>query len=258
MNNVLGKLIYIDQYGSATVASQSATKAYWGKYSKNNKTDKYRKVKSNSVSSGQCTITYTTYRKWSNKTSEKNVSHGGKSHQQKYWQYNSAKKATGFLSTLASTYTGSINKWANTYFCASATEVGNVTGKGTFKTPSSVEFSFMDIDVEIDDETKKKTVADVGRGQTGKLSRNRVRDNVIKMEVEWNFLTPAELQTLLKALSMHGDTAKKSKAYQWIWVAFLNPYTNAVSTKKMYVGDRTVSAAPKGNYISLKVSLVEY
>lgn len=258
MNNELGKLIYIDQYGSATVANASAKKSYWGKFSKNNKTDKYRKVKSNSVSSGQCTITYTTYRKWSNKSGEKNVTHGGKKHQHKYWQYNSEKKATGFLSTLASTYTGSINKWANTYFCASATDLGGATGKGIFKTPSSVEFSFQDIDVEIDDETKKKTVVDVGRGQTGKLSRNRVRDNVIKMEVEWSYLTPAELRTLLKALSMHGSDATKSKRYQWIWVAFLNPYSNAVSTKKMYVGDRTVSAAPKGNYTSLKVSLVEY
>ena len=258
MNNELGKLIYIDQYGSAEVATASAKKAYWGKFSKKNKTDKYRKVKSNSVTSGQCTITYTTYRKWSGRAGEKDVTHGGKKHQQKYWQYNSKKVASGFLSTLADTYTSGINKWANTYFCASATGLGGATGKGIFKTPSSVEFSFQDIDVEIDDETKKKTVVDVGRGQTGKLSRNRVRANVIKMEVEWSFLTPNELQLLLHALSLGGTTAAEIKARQWIWVGFLNPYTNAISKKKMYVGDRTVSAAPKGNYTSLKVSLVEY
>ena len=253
INNELGKLIYIDHYGSALVAQKGNPWTGRGKWNKNHNTKKWTKYKSNidKVKNTQCSLYYDTYIIWGTKSGSK----------QKWKKRNYEKYAKGFLSTLSGTYGTPDVKWKNTWVCDSATDVATIlanNGGKKFKTPSSVEFSFQDIDVEIDDETKKKTVVDVGRGQTGYLTRNRVRDNVIKIEVEWSFLTPDELSTLLSALSQHGKTASQVKAYQWIWVCFLNPYTNAISTKKMYVGDRTVSATYKGNYTNLKVSLVEY
>lgn len=265
MNNELGKLIYIEHYGEAKVANRdplTKSKVGWTKYAKSHKNPKsnqgFRAKAQNVGKKSYVDVKFTRYIKWSFASGTVNVTHNGAKHQHKYWYYDSPKYASGFLSMISDTYASGINKYVNCYFCDSVTGKGSISGAGTFKTPSSVEFSFQDIDVETDDETNKKTVVDVGRGQTGYLKRNRVRDNVIKIEVEWSFLTPSELKKLLSVLSQHGDTAAKSKKYQWINVCFLNPYTNQTDTKKMYVGDRTVSATYNGNYTNLKVSLVQY
>lgn len=245
-DNNLGKLVYIEHYGSVKVANKSGKWTGTGKYSKSNDTKKWKKLRSNvdKVKGTKCSLYYDTYQKWGAKKSNK---------KQVWTRQNYEKHAKGFLSTLGSNYADDSVKWVNTWVCDSAEGVSvilNNNGGKKFKTPSVCDISFQDIDVEVDDETKKKTVTDVGRGQTGYLKRNRVRANVIKIELEWNFLTPSEAKTLLQLLSYSG--------HPWLWVCFHNPYTNAISTKKMYAGDRSISATYNGNYISLKVSLIEY
>jgi len=265
MDNVLGKIVYIEHHGTAKVqnaGSSKTPKTGWGAYSKKNKLDKkYHSMgkQTKKTSDGLTTITYTRYKRWSVKNKnpdEIDVKYGTKKHRHKYYYYDTAHIADGFLTSLSGDYaTTAGNIYTNCYFCDSATGISGITGAGTFPTPSVCDISFQDIDVEKDDETKKKNVTDVGRGPSGYLTRNRVRANVVKIELEWYFLTASQASKILQILS-YGKATNKGDA--WLLVCFHNPYTNAIIRKKMYAGDRSLSATYRGNYTSLKVSLVEW
>lgn len=256
-DNILGNLIWIEHYGKAKYKDADAVPRTFNKTGKYSSKNSYNKNKPNTKTykatitktvDGQtkntsCVKTYTIYTLWENKKLSGN--------KQRYKTWNGAKYANGFLSTLGDNYEEDV-RYQNLYVCDSATGASSIkanNGGKRFPTPSALDFSFQDIDVEVDDETNKKTVTDVGRGQSGYLTRNRVRDNVVKIEVEWWHLTASEASNLLKILSY--------SASPWLRVQFRNPYSNVVETKWFYAGDRTITKSYNNVYTNLKVSLVE-
>ncbi len=66
--------------------------------------------------------------------------------------------------------------------------------------------------------------ADTRRNEEGRLQRDRVRQGVYKIELEWNGITGAELQTI--------ETAIQPVSFQ---VTFIAP--DGTKTKTMYAGD---------------------
>lgn len=85
----------------------------------------------------------------------------------------------------------------------------------TVKTPSSMQVDIMDID------------SDSYRTAKGNLVRDRVAVKR-KIACSWNWLTIAECSTLLQAVED-----------EFVELTYLDPKLGTVTTKTVYVGDRT-------------------
>lgn len=93
------------------------------------------------------------------------------------------------------------------------------------------------------------------RTEDGKLQRDRVRAGVYKIELSWDLLTPAQLQTITNAIAPVKLT-----------VVFFDPTTfNTAKTASMYAGDRSSELVRNLNedrasesYWSLSFNLTEF
>lgn len=104
--------------------------------------------------------------------------------------------------------------------------------------PSSLKNQQFDIDS-----------ADTNRNEEGYLQRDRVRQGVYKIELEWKAITSAQVSTILNAIEPAS-----------VQVTFPSP--EGILTKTMYVGDRNIEIA---RYIdesdirwNVRFSLIEY
>jgi hypothetical protein len=105
----------------------------------------------------------------------------------------------------------------------------------------------------------KVTLADLDSGNTrrtenGLLKRSRVRSNIYSIEVGWEGVTKAQLQSITDALS--------PEKFQ---VTFFDPTQSANTTISAYASDRSGElssvideAKPEETYWNVSVSLVEY
>lgn len=250
--NALARLISIEVYGSATVRSAQTEPTTSTKYVKYNKKNSLKKKGNGtySVTSNEVQVTAPNYIKYGKK-----ITSGKNKGKQCKITWRGAYTAKGFLSTIDDTYIrNTTNKYKNTYFTdtCSSRPVG---GTNLIRTPTAVNITFSDINVE--GSGKEKTVTESSRGTTGKLNRNRVRDNVVQMDIEWQYLSDAEAKAILNCLSPHGSSASASKASQWVYVEFFNPYSGGRSRKRMCASDRNISNSYKGKWVDLKVTLTE-
>jgi hypothetical protein len=86
-------------------------------------------------------------------------------------------------------------------------------------TPSSYKIPQSDLDS-----------SDAGRNEAGYLQRDRIRQGVYKVELEWKAIKSADADRILNAV-------KPSAVNATIFT------TGGIKTKRMYVGDRDVSIA---------------
>lgn len=88
---------------------------------------------------------------------------------------------------------------------------------------------------------------DTTRNERGVLQRDRVRQGVYKIEMEWNALTNGDLQTILSVVKPSSLTVK-----------FITP--TGYVTKRMYVGDRKVDLVKGFGQLrwGLSLNLIEY
>ncbi len=86
-------------------------------------------------------------------------------------------------------------------------------------TPSSYKIPQSDLDSSV-----------TGRNEAGGLQRDRIRQGIFKIELEWKAIKQLDADKIL-------NTIKPSA----VNVTF--PTTSGIATKKMYAGDRDVSIA---------------
>jgi len=104
-------------------------------------------------------------------------------------------------------------------------------------TPSSLKNTQSDLDS-----------ADTNRNEQGYLQRDRIRQGIYKLELEWKGITNGQLTTILNAIEPAS-----------VQVTFPSP--SGVLTKTMYAGDRNIKMARyRNNDIRWNVSfsLTEY
>lgn len=94
----------------------------------------------------------------------------------------------------------------------------SINGVG-LPTPSSFKLPQSDLDS-----------GDTGRNEAGYLQRDRIRQGIFKIELEWKAIKQSDADKILNAI--------KPSAVN---VTF--PTTSGMATKKMYAGDRDVSIA---------------
>lgn len=103
-------------------------------------------------------------------------------------------------------------------------------------TPTEYNISIQDIDS-----------SDTGRGETGKMSRERVRSNVFKIDIGWKNLSSDDVIKIKQAI--------KNQSFN---VSF---FYGGNETAEMYAGDRSLSLKyvdDKGNYFwDFSFSLIE-
>ena len=85
--------------------------------------------------------------------------------------------------------------------------------------PSSLKIQESDLDS-----------ADTNRNEEGYLQRDRIRQGIYKIELEWKGITNAQLATILNAIKPAS-------------VAVKFPTENGLVTKTMYAGDRKIEVA---------------
>lgn len=250
--NALGRLISIEVYGSATVRAAQTEPSTSTTYVKYNKKNSLKKTGNGtySATSNEVQVTAPNYIKYGKK-----IASGKNKGKQCKITWRGAYTAKGFLSTIDNTYIkNGVNKYKNTYFVDTCSNIPE-GGTNLIRTPTAINISYSDINVE--GSGKDKTVTESSRGTSGTLNRNRVRDNVIQMDIEWQYLSNAEASAILKCLSPHGSSASASKASQWIYVEFFNPYSGGRSRKRMCASDRTITNSYKGRWVDLRVTLME-
>ncbi len=87
--------------------------------------------------------------------------------------------------------------------------------------PTPTSYKIPQFDLDSDDTT---------RDETGGLHRNRVRQGIFKIELEWKAIRSIDADKILNAIEPSSFN-----------VEF--PTTSGVKTKKMYAGDRNVTIA---------------
>ena len=114
-----------------------------------------------------------------------------------------------------------------------------ITINGTSFNPSAMTIGIMDV-----------SAPDAGRDQSGKMYKMLITSKR-KIEVEWWYPSPTLTKSIL--------TAAMSSEY--VTVGYTDPYTNAWTTKTMYVGDRSAPVEMWGTnrklYNKVSFSLIE-
>ena len=90
--------------------------------------------------------------------------------------------------------------------------------------------------------------SDSGRSETGIMYRNRVRSNVVKIELSWNGLSSSELAGILQAVSPAAFS-----------VEYFAEGSTHIST--MYAGDKSIEMSlytAKEVYWDLSFNLIEF
>ena len=107
------------------------------------------------------------------------------------------------------------------------------------KAPSSLQISYQSIDGD-----------GSFRSLTGYMCRDRIRDNIVKLQVSWKYTTTDEANEILNAISG-----------VFFPVSFYNPQTGKYDTRTMYVGDRSINVFSYRNenieYTDLSFNLIE-
>ena len=108
-------------------------------------------------------------------------------------------------------------------------------------TPSEMSFTLQDYDSE----NSKRTIS-------GKMTRDRIRANTLKISVSFAPLFGDELKTIIDAVTP-----------QFFNVQVLDPRTNSIQTLEMYCGDKSFDTlrvfveSGKVKYEGLSFSLIE-
>ena len=107
------------------------------------------------------------------------------------------------------------------------------------KTPSSLQISYQDIDTD-----------GTFRSLSGYMCRDRVRSNIVKLQVSWKYLTEEEAKKILNNIDG-----------VFFEVSYFDPSKKSQQTKTMYVGDRTINVYSyrngKSEYTDLSFNLIE-
>lgn len=124
-------------------------------------------------------------------------------------------------------------------------KIGNQKFKRPFASPSTYNVT-------------TSTIVDSGRNVDGKVIGAVVREDVVALEVTFNYITVDDWSTILKLF----DSSQGGSFYQK--VKFYHPTLNTWETRTMYVGDRTSNGLhmlDKNGYpqawLGAKLSLVE-
>ena len=108
-------------------------------------------------------------------------------------------------------------------------------------TPSEMSFTLQDYDSE----NSKRTIS-------GKMTRDRIRANTLKIKLDFPPLFGDELKTIIDAVTP-----------QFFNVQVLDPRTNSIQTLEMYCGDKSFDTlrvfveSGKVKYEGLSFSLIE-
>lgn len=112
------------------------------------------------------------------------------------------------------------------------------------KSPTTYNIKYADIDSP-----------NSGRSDSGYLTRERLRSEVVSIDLEWTGLTSSELSLILTRLRPVSFRVE----YTYSTLLLGNEVSNRYKTATMYAGDKTITMMSYGgtSYWNLSVSIIE-